>query len=303
VKSILGFLTRRRADPASGARPTRYERWLRIRRGLAIGLAVFGAVLLLTVPYAVYVEPYWIRYHDVDVRIAGLPDEFEGFTIAHVTDIHCSEIFPPERVRKVLDRVRERGPDVVAVTGDLVQKRDTYEGVFGEIDRIARDVPTYVVPGNHDYWQGIERYHELIGATAATDLTNAHRVMERGGKRLVITGVDDLTDGKPDLEKALAGLAAPSPPVVLLMHNPNFFPKVFASAARVDLVLAGHSHGGQVSIPLLGPPVVPVAKREYTTGLVREGDTQMYVSRGVGMLVKLRLNCRPEVAFVVLHGE
>ena len=199
--------------------------------------------------------------------------------------------------------MRERGPDVVAVTGDLVQKRDSYDGVFGELDRIARDVPTYVVPGNHDYWQGIERYHELIGSAAATDLTNAHRVIERGGKRLVMAGVDDLSDGKPDLAKALGGIDREAQPVVLLMHHPDYLRKVLKEAPEVDLALAGHTHGGQVSLPLFGPPVVPVANPEYTAGLVREGGTQMYVSRGVGMLVKLRFNCRPEVAFIVLRRE
>ena len=303
MRSLLDLLARRGLNPASEAtrREDPHVHRRRIRLYVALALAAFCALSLLIALYAVRVEPYWIKYHDIEIGIADLPDEFDGFTIALVADIHCGKLFPPERVRKVLDRVRERGPDAIAVAGDLVQERAAYEGVFEEIDRVAREIPTYVVPGNHDYWQGIDNYREHVAAGPAIDLANAHRVIERGEARLVIAGVADLTDGEPDIEKALAG--AGKLPIVLIMHNPDFFPNVLAQAQGIDLVLAGHTHGGQVSLPLLGPPVVPVRQRDYAAGLVREGSAQIYVSRGVGMLVRVRFNCRPEVAFIVLRKE
>lgn len=318
MRGLLDLLTRLRGrshlgtakapcGSADGSESERREnphvRRRRARLYVVLALAAICALFLLMALYAVYVEPYWIKYHDVEVGIVNLPDEFDGFTIALVTDIHCGRLFQPERLHSVLDRVLGRRPDIIAVAGDLVQVRAAYEGVFGEIDRVARQIPTYVVPGNHDYWQGIDRYRELVAAGPAIDLTNAHCIIKRGAARLVIAGVDDFTDGEPDIRKALAGAGAENAPVVLVMHNPDFFPEVLAEATGVNLALAGHTHGGQVSLPLLGPPIVPVLHREYAAGLVREGGAQIYVSRGVGMLLRVRFNCRPEVAFIVLRKE
>jgi len=261
--------------------------------GGALGIAGVGA-------YARWVEPYRVEYHDVEVAIEGLPPAFDGFTIAHVTDIHCGKFLGPERVRAVFDRVRERKPNAVAVTGDLVcGGEEAYPAVLRELAALARDLPVYVVPGNHDYWQGIEHYRKGVPAAGAVDLTNAHRIVERNGARLVIAGLDDLWEGGPDLDRALAGVDRDAQPVVLLMHNPDDFANV--RGRGVALVLAGHTHGGQVKPPFMTPPILPVRNRKYAAGLFREEGTAMYVSRGVGMILKWRLNCRPEVAYVVLR--
>lgn len=269
------------------------RRLARVAGGTGLAAAGVGA-------YARWVEPYRVEYHDVEVTVEGLPPAFDGFTIAHVSDIHCGMHLGPERVRAVFDRVRERKPDAVAVTGDLVYGgEEAYPAVLRELAALARDLPVYVVPGNHDYWQGIEHYRKGVPAAGAVDLTNSHRIVERNGARLVIAGLDDLWEGEPDLDRALASVDRDARPVVLLMHNPDGFEDVRNKG--IDLVLAGHTHGGQVKPPFMAPPYLPVRNRKYASGLFREDGTTMYVSRGVGMILKWRLGCRPEVAYVVLR--
>ncbi len=266
-----------------------------------VALGAAGAGMATTAAYARWVEPFWVEYHDVHIPIPGLPLEFDGFTIAHVTDLHCGIPLRGEDVRPVLERVVARKPDMVAVTGDLVNKiHDSYDIALGELKYIAEKLPTYVIPGNHDYWEGIENFVIGVPKTGAVDLTNRHLVLKRGNAELVIAGIDDLWEGRPDLDAALKGIDRDAQSIILLLHNPDHF--ITVRGTGIDLVLAGHTHGGQVKPPFMKAPLVPLRNTKYARGFFREFGTSLYVSRGVGMLRQVRFNCRPEVAYIVLRS-
>jgi len=265
-----------------------------------VGLGAASAGMASTAAYARWIEPFWIEYHDVPILVPGLPPEFDGFTIAHVTDLHCGKPLRGEDIRPVMERVVARKPDMVAVTGDLVSNvRDAYDIALRELRFIAGKLPTYVVPGNHDYWEGIENFVIGVPKTGAIDITNRHRILKKGNAELVIAGVDDFWEGQPDLDMALEGIDREVQPVILLLHNPDHFIAIRGNG--VDLVLAGHTHGGQVKPPFMPPPLMPVQNKKYARGFFREEGTSLYVSRGVGMLRQLRFNCRPEVAYIILR--
>jgi predicted MPP superfamily phosphohydrolase len=241
-----------------------------------------------------------VKHHDVEVKIPDLPPSFDGFKIAHVSDLHCGVPLRGEDVRPVLEEVAARKPDIVAITGDIVHRvNDAYDIALAELKFIASKVPTYIVPGNHDYWEGIDNYKNGVPKAGAIEMTNRHVVIARGKDRIVLCGLDDLWEGDPDLDAALSGINRAAQPVVCLLHNPDHYVKVRGTG--VDLVLAGHTHGGQIKPPFFRPPVVPVRHRKYARGFFRENGTALYVSVGVGMLRQVRFNCRPEVPYITLR--
>ncbi|MHC4662792.1 MAG: metallophosphoesterase [Planctomycetota bacterium] len=283
-----------------GKKTPRISRRKFVIRTSAWTLGIVGAGVLGTGAYAHWIEPFWVKHHDVEVKIPGLPPSFDGFKIAHVSDLHCGAGLRGEEVRSVLEEVVARKPDIVAITGDIVLNAlDAYDIALAEVKFIASKIPTYIVPGNHDYWEGIENYYGGVPKTGAVELTNRHVVIARGADKIVLCGLDDLWEGDPDLDKALTGVDRKAQPVVCLLHNPDHYIKVRGSG--VDLVLAGHTHGGQVKPPFFRAPVVPIRQKKYTRGFFREMGTALYVSVGVGMLTQIRFNCRPEVAYIILR--
>jgi predicted MPP superfamily phosphohydrolase len=164
----------------------------------------------------------------------------------------------------------------------------------------ALDPPlgTYAVLGNHDHWDGAPEVREALLARSIPVLENEHRIVTRNGARLCIAGIEELWEGAPDVAAALAGVDAGVPRIVI-SHNPDLV-DALGDEPRVDLVLAGHTHGGQIVLPWLGPLLVP-ARREHASGLVRTPHAWLYVTRGLGVITPpARLGCRPEIAILEL---
>lgn len=250
-------------------------------------------------------ERYARRIADIEVRrqvvpIAGLPPEFHGFTIAHLSDFHAGPFLDAATAAPVLAKVRAAKPDLLALTGDfLTHVAD--EGVAlaaAFADHGAKDGGVLVF-GNHDYRH--RREAEIARAFAThgiVALRNAQRVIERGRKRLVLAGIEDVEEGKyADLDAALAGRRADDI-TILLAHHPDVALDV--TQRGVHLVLSGHTHGGQ--IVLLGRSVLGRSLRSrFPVGLTRLGDTSLHVTRGVGVLIlPLRVNADPEIALLEL---
>jgi hypothetical protein len=162
----------------------------------------------------------------------------------------------------------------------------------------------YAIAGNHDYWTDIDTVVAELGAAGLTFLRNqSHPLGVRGGS-IWLAGVDNVTERRHDLEATLANVP-PGEPVLLLVHEPDFADKAASSPHHILLQLSGHSHGGQVNLPLLGRPILPPLGERYPAGLkaVRGASWQVYTSRGVGVIFPpVRFNCRPEVALITLRG-
>ena len=251
------------------------------------------------------------------VRIPGLAWGFKGFKIALLSDFHASPIANEDLFERAAALVMKKKPDMIALTGDFVTGSTKFlTGSVGEfeskylnrlIDSLAglkAPMGIYGTLGNHDFWSGEEAMKSIMDnftkRLGVVWLRNQNVRLERRRGALDILGVDDYWEDSCSLSKAYKGLDKDTAKV-LLSHNPDINDEVFPQM-RVDLILSGHTHGGQVALPFIGQPIVPSKfGQKYRQGLVRDGDRQTYITRGVGhLLAPIRFNCPPEATLITL---
>jgi len=283
------------------------------RRRLLRNLLGFG-VVGASGAYGRDVEPFWVEWHDVPMPLRNLPKSFDGFRIAQLTDLHSSHIVPLSYLREVVEQVKRSKPNLVVVTGDLVTH--TLEFVAGVCDLLgelpAAGIPTVATFGNHDYDIGSSSRGGLDGQmTAVADalearltdnkvsvLRNRAMPLRHDDGRVWIVGLEDLWSGRFSPQIAFAGVRADEP-IIALSHNPDTAEELDAYGAQ--WTLAGHTHGGQVRVPGVGALILNVQNKTYDQGQFALPRSTLYVSRGVGYLMKARLFCRPEVPTFVLR--
>lgn len=271
----------------------------RISRGFVIFLAVFQLLLL----YAWAVEPNWIEVTRHEVWFKNLPEEFDGLVVAHLSDLHMREY--GARERRVLEKLAEAKPDVIAVTGDFTLEGSDPSAIRRFLEDLRKQKPAFgiwAVLGNHDHWSppaandGAVR--KFFSDTGVALLVNEWGRIGKNLDTLTMVGVDDPFTGYDNLGDALRGTQR-TPFAILLTHSPQMFMK--ADLTKFDLVLAGHTHGGQVRLPGLGPLWLPAGSEGYDSGWFYGVNTQMYVTRGVGTsILPIRFLCRPEIALITL---
>ncbi len=269
---------------------------------------LLGAILLVALGCALVdallVEPNTFKVVRVEVVVSGVDPRLSGLTIAHLSDLHLRGLGAREEA--VIRAVNEAGADLVVVTGDLIDRRGCASLAVEFVRRLRGRLGVYVVFGNWDHWSGVdlERFKRELEEAGAKVLVNEYVVLEYNGTEFVLAGVDDPHTMRDDVDRAVPRGA--SGLVVLLAHSPEVVDR--AVGAGVTLVLCGHTHGGQVVLPLIGPPFLPVSAkyRRYSYGLFRVNGTWMYVSRGLGTSgLPVRFMCPPEVALirVVVEGR
>ena len=243
----------------------------------------------------------------VAVASGALPETFEGFKIAHVSDLH-NAVFGRKNER-LLSLIRAAEPDIIAITGDLIDSRHTdIDSALAFVEAAAEIAPVYYVTGNHESRLDFDEIEPRLIAAGARVLRNEAEDIGRGVERIRPAGVDDpisiRTGGTAEVRAAaeLEQLGDGGGTfTVLLAHRPELV-EVYAEYGA-GLVLSGHAHGGQVRLPLLGGLYAPGQGLlpEYDSGLYSLGETQMVVSRGLGNSVApLRVNNRPELVIVTL---
>jgi uncharacterized protein len=237
---------------------------------------------------------------ETSIWLHRLPAALEGLKIVHLTDIHHSLFTPIEDVERVVHLANRLEPDVVALTGDYVTLSPAYiwpvARVLGKL-RARRGI--FAVLGNHDFQVDAREVTRALRAERIRVLRNSRYPVRAGGKTLWFLGVDDLWWESDDLPAALRAVPARDPKV-LLCHNPRGIWQ--ASEHGVDLVLSGHTHGGQVRLPGLGSLYRSKLGERFLEGWNHLNGTQIYVSRGIGkVVVPLRLGCPPEIACLRLH--
>jgi uncharacterized protein len=273
------------------------HRAARLLAAAAAGVGALGA-------YAFLVEPRWLEVTRTRIHRRGLHPSLEGFRIALLTDLHAGGGTPLSVVRRACRAAVAERPHLIAITGDLAHDdAPGFRAVLGALTCLRAPHGVYAVPGNHDHVVGIERWRRDVRAhPGITDLTNRAVVLEVGGARLCVAGVDDLSLGDPSLE------ALPPPEArdftLLLAHDPDQAERARRGYDAVDLIVSGHTHGGQVRLPFMGALRNPAERDDlYEEGLRRRPWTQVYVSRGVGTVhLPVRFLCRPEVAVLELTG-
>lgn len=225
----------------------------------------------------------------------------DGLRIAFISDVHAGSFLDRADLTEIFRRVQAQEPDLVLFGGDLINTRDREILIFkGALDVLRPRYGVFAVPGNHDHFFGhdISLWHAFLEHHGVRVLLNDGVRIEHEGESLWLCGVDDLTEGTPDLRRALAG-RRDGETAVLLSHHPDFFFE--AAAADVDLQLSGHTHGGQIRIGGRAP--IHHSKFEYERGWFHENDCRLYVGRGVGVTVlPIRIDARPEIPIVTLRA-
>jgi predicted MPP superfamily phosphohydrolase len=281
------------------------ERVLTRRQFLGLsGLSVVGLAL-----YSSEIARHELDIVQQTIVIPGLPDSFRGFRIVQVSDIHFKEFTEAFFVKLVVHEVNGLKPDLVALTGDFVSYGpiDKHRSVpwFREVGELLAKIQCpqrYAVLGNHDC---------IVNEAAALDALTTHNIpvlnnaaipLERDGKRIWLAGIADALAAKhgPDFEKAIPKTAhRDDERVILMAHEPDILPT--AVKHNVDLMLSGHTHGGQVRLPFLPPIHLPPLGRKYIEGHFQLGRTQLYVNRGIGTVdMPFRFNCPPEITVLTL---
>lgn len=251
----------------------------------------------------------------LELAFSRLPREFEGLTVAVIADVHAGRGHGTHAfVERLVSTVNGLQPDTIVLLGDLVHKVKCTPHFLPVLKQLRAPEGVWACLGNHEHeymWYspwvrkeptyGVEAWRQWYASIEAHLLVNEARALQRGGARVWLVGVDDPYTKRQDLAAALAQ-TQPGEFRLVLSHSPDLLddPRI----SEVDLVLAGHTHGGQVWIPGVGPFVAPCRKpAQRAAGLVRHNGTTMYVSRGAGEGLRLRLGCPREVTLLTLRAE
>ncbi len=275
-----------------------------LRRGLLAGGGVgVGAVG----GFAVLIEPARIQVRHYRIAIADLPPALEGLRLAHISDTHYGPYVTMPYLREVVGLVNRLAPDLVVLTGDYVHRspRSVLPGI-GVLGGFEARLGAAAVLGNHDHWEGADLVRGEFSRLGVPLLDNDRLFLTAAGLgpepaagALCLAGVGDLWEDRVDGRAALGGVPAEMPRL-LLAHNPDSLDRLGASR-RIDLAFCGHTHGGQVAIPLIGPPIVPIRNHAYAGGLAQGPAGAVITSRGVGMaFLPLRFNVPPELGLIEL---
>lgn len=245
-------------------------------------------------------DVYDIEVTKHELFIDHLPDAFDGYRIAFLTDTHVAPIIRPPFYCEAVAQVTRFDPDLVLLGGDFVSF-NRHIALMAEVllkDLRGRD-GVYAVLGNHDYWSNADEVRAAMEARGVEFLTNRNVTIRRGDDRIQLLGIDEIYRGTPDVGAAFENVD-PVLPTLAVSHHPDVIDLL--GGRVVDLLVCGHTHGGQIRFPFFGAIVVPSAHEdEFASGFHRVRNVLMYVSRGLGSIPPLRILCRPEVATFVLR--
>lgn len=270
------------------------------------------AVFILLIAYAAGFEAYHVRLKHITMRCRRLPKAFDGFTVLQLTDLHL-DIYG-RRERRMHRITRGLKPDIVAVTGDLAYDGKAAEVLSMVVTDAEAKTGAYAISGNSDlrYPEYYAEVQKVMKAAGIVFLENQHIILERDGQKIILVGVDDPHTGMDDLHQALEG-APKDTFIFLLAHSPAL--AIGAIEMGVDCMISGHTHGGQLSLPFIGPLFTRSGHgkglaygHRYGTELkeiveIDPGNLQIYVSRGVGSsFLPIRFLSPPEVTLFTLRA-
>ncbi|GAB61699.1 MAG: metallophosphoesterase [Candidatus Jettenia sp.] len=249
--------------------------------------------------YSRLLEPRWVEINAITIKINALPKRFEGMTIAQLSDIHHGKYVPREFIRRCVRKVNALAPDIIVLTGDYIHNSDNFLlPVTKELAELQAKEGIFAVVGNHDNKGSA---FDTLRKEGIHVLINRHIPLYRKKDYIFIAGIDDLWEGKVNLEATLKGMD--NKPKILLSHNPDIMEMI--QYRDIDFVIAGHTHGGQVNLPFYGS-LVTSSKFciRYASGLFREGKTIMYVNKGIGTsCLPIRFCARPEITLFTLRNS
>lgn len=263
---------------------------------LAVPFAVLG--------YGTFIERTDFHTREVDIHIPNLPPDLEGLRIVQLSDIHLSPFLTERQLARVVDSANELRPHLIAVTGDLISTHgDPIDVALRQLARLKSDAGTFGCIGNHDIYAGVEDYIQIAGVRRGMlFLRDASHTLQFGSAKLNLAGQDYQPKSlKPHYLEGAERLIKPGAVNVLLQHNPDVFP--VAARQGYNLLLAGHTHGGQVTVEILDRAISPAFFfTPFVYGLYRSGGASAYVTRGIGTIgIPARIGAPPELSLLRLR--
>jgi predicted MPP superfamily phosphohydrolase len=260
--------------------------------------------------WAFLVEPRRLVLRESTLTLPSWPEKFRGLRIAVFSDLHAGAPYITlDKIRQIVEKTNATNPDLILLPGDFVI-HGVLGGTFMDPERVASQLKSlrarlgvFATLGNHDWWYNAARVKTALEAAGIFVLENDAARIERDADVIWIAGISDKLAGHPDITAALAKPLAKTDhdaAVIVITHNPDLFPSI---PARVALTVAGHTHGGQVALPLIGRPIVPSAFGErYAAGHVVEGAKHLFVTSGIGTsILPVRFRIPPEISLLTIN--
>jgi uncharacterized protein len=259
--------------------------------------AALGTIGAAALGYMTGDEPARPSVERVTLDLPALPAALNGLQIGQITDTHLGLPQATANLEWAIEQMRREQPDLIALTGDLVGLKQGVTELPRLLGQLHAPLGVYAVPGNHDYWEGLADVNAALSLAGIPLLMNQNRRLGWNGADFWLAGVDEIWDGRPDYAAARHGVPEGGF-VLLLAHSPDMADD--AAVHGFALQISGHTHGGHLRLPLLGPFARPRYGVRYVMGRYQIGDMALYVSRGLGG-VPLRLLCRPEITIFTLR--
>lgn len=272
--------------------------FLRITRNAAVGSALVGS--LTTTGYATLFEPNRLKISRTSVPMRRLPRTLDGLRIVLLSDFH---LFPFTSADLIQQAIRQAGmlqPDIVLFAGDFVysEAEAAYE-LSPILAQLNSKLGSFAVLGNHDHAKGAAVVRHALVRSGIEILNNRGVTLSVGSSGFYLAGIDSMAGGAPNVRAAFAAHRG-NVPTLVLAHEPDTI-DYYSERAPIDLQLSGHSHGGQIRLPGLGPVILPLWGRRYPRGLYQVNNSQLFTSQGIGTVdLPVRINCPPEIAEITL---
>lgn len=291
-------------EPASSApdQPANKKRRLRVKISL---FGLLGCLIFLAL-WAFVIEPSRLVLRETRITAPSWPANLKGLRIVAFSDLHAgSPYITLDKIHQIVETTNAAQPDLILLPGDFVIQ-GVLGGKFMEPEVMASALKglrarfgVFATLGNHDWWYNGPRVKKALENAGVTVLENDAAMIERNGAAIWIAGIGDKWEGKPDIASALAKVDD-SAPIIALTHNPDIFPSI---PARVTLTIAGHTHGGQVALPIIGRPIVPSDFGErYVVGHIVEDSKHLFVTPGVGSsILPVRFRVPPEISLLTIN--
>ncbi len=262
--------------------------------------------------YSTELEMNWIEITKLTLKLPRLDPAFTGLRLVQISDFHIGQWINKERLDRVFKLASEQAPDYFLLTGDYLECRPygkrnewaTYEEnlnlISSSFSQLPASCPTIAILGNHDHKIYAGWIEQALSEAGVKVLRNSVMTIRRGKSELHLAGLDDVSQKMDRLDLLMKALPE-NGAAILLAHEPDFA-DMSAATGRFDLQLSGHSHGGQIVLPLIGAPLLPEWGRKYPSGLYDVNKMLLYTNRGIGVTtVNARFNCRPEITVFTLE--
>lgn len=264
---------------------------------------IIVAIITIILLYARFIGTSGLKINEYKITNPNITNKYHGLKVVHLTDIHYGTTINEKKLKYLVEQINFINPDIVVLTGDLLDETVEYnkDEIINNLKEIKAKLGKYAISGNHDY--PIENYNSIIKESGFTNLDNTYELIYNNTNQpIIISGISsnliDTTDLNTKTEKFNEYISTNGKPIysILLIHEPDYIDNLDLN--NYDLVLAGHSHNGQINIPLLKKLYLPVGSYKYVDGHYNINNTDIFVSNGIGTSgVKFRLFSKPSFNF------